>query len=194
MKCITAHKNRCAAHLSHICAFRRASYTHEMNDDEIKDRQLNALVGGAVRGLVESGAEDEAIGAFAASYRQKAAKILGHPQEATSPPDLTAVIKEAVTQALAASGQVTPKTSRRQNEHFTVLIGGQKTSVTIHKEVIARLSEAKGSKSEVSRFVREVAKDVPETVANKSEWIEERIGAVLRFEAEAAGNSTSARH
>ena len=53
-----------------------------MDDDEIKDRQLNALVGGALRGLVESGADDEAVGAFAASYRQKAAKILGRPLEA----------------------------------------------------------------------------------------------------------------
>ena len=76
-----------------------------MDDEDTKDRQINALVGGAVRGLVESGADDEAVGAFAASYRQKAAKILGRPQEALDPPDLTEVIKVAVAQALAAAGQ-----------------------------------------------------------------------------------------
>ena len=164
-------------------------------DDEIKDRQLNALVGAAVRGLVESGANDEDVGAFAASYRLKAAKLLGHPQEALNPPDLPEIIKMAVSQALAAAGQPAPKKSRKQNEHFTVMIRGQKTSVTIHKDVIAQLSEAKGdNKTEVKRFVREVAKDVPETVENKSEWIEDRIATLLRFEAEAAGNGSSARH
>lgn len=165
-----------------------------MDDEEIKDRQLNALVGGAVRGLVESGADDEAVGAFASSYRQKAAKILGHPQEALAPPDLTVVIKEAVVQALVAAGEIKPKKSRKQNEHFTVSIGGQKTSVTIHKDVVAQLTEAKGSKAEVSRFVREVAKDVPDSVENKSEWIEERIATILSFGTEAAGNASSARH
>ena len=176
-----------------VGAYGHASYTRVMNDDEIKDRQLNALVGGAVRGLVESGADDEAIGAFASTYRQKAAKILGRPQEALDPPDLTDIIKEAVAQALAAA-QVKPKRSRKQNEHFTVSIRGQKTSVTIHKDVVAQLAEAKGSKAEVSRFVREVAKDVPDSVENKSEWIEHRITTILRFDAEAAGNGSSARH
>lgn len=165
-----------------------------MDDGEIKDRQLNALVGGALRGLVESGVDDEAVGAFAASYRLKAAKILGHPQEALNPPDLTEVIKQAVAQALAASGQPPSKKSRKQNDHFTVMIRGQKTSVTIHKDVIAQLTEAKGGKAEVSRFVREVAKDVPETVENKSEWIEERIATIMRFKTEATGTTGSARH
>jgi hypothetical protein len=165
-----------------------------MDDDEIKNRQLNALVGGALRGLVESGADDEAVGAFAASYRLKAAKLLGHPQEALNPPELTEVIKQAVAQALAASGQLPSKKSRKQNDHFTVMIRGQKTSVTIHKDVIAQLTEAKGDKAAVSRFVREVAKDVPETVENKSEWIEERIATIMRFKTEATGTTSSARH
>lgn len=168
-----------------------------MDDDEIKDRQLNALVGGALRGLVESGADDEAVGAFAASYRQKAAKILGRPLEALNPPDLKEVIKLAVAEALAdgqQAHQAAPKKSRKQNEHFTVMIRGQKTSVTIHKDVIAQLTEAKGDKAEVSRFVREVAKDVPETVENKSEWIEERIATIMRFKTEATGSTSSARH
>lgn len=168
-----------------------------MDDDEIKDRQLNALVGGALRGLVESGADDEAVGAFAASYRQKAAKILGRPLEALNPPDLKEVIKLAVAEALAdgqQAHQAAPKKSRKQNEHFTVMIRGQKTSVTIHKDVIAQLTEAKGDKAKVSRFVREVAKDVPETVENKSEWIEERIATIMRFKTEATGTTSSARH
>lgn len=33
--------------------------------------------------------------------------------------------------------------------------------------------------------MREVAKDVPETVENKSEWIEERIATIMRFKTEA---------
>ena len=147
-----------------------------------------------MRGLVESGANDEDVGAFAASYRMKAAKLLGHPQEALNPPDLTEVIKMAVTQALAVAAQPAPKKSRKQNDHFTVMIRGQKTSVTIHKDVIAQLTEAKGDKAEVSRFVREVAKDVPETVENKSEWIEERIATIMRFKTEATGTTSSARH
>lgn len=165
-----------------------------MDEKDLKDRQLNALVGGAVRGLVESGVDDEAVGAFAASYRLRAAMLLGHPQEALDPPDLTEVIKTAVAQALAEAGQATPKKSRKQNDHFTVMIRGQKTSVTIRKDVIAQLTEARGDKAEVSRFVREVAKDVPESVDNKSEWIEERISTLLRFQAKASSTDLAARH
>ena len=66
--------------------------------------------------------------------------------------------------------------------------------MTIHKDVVAQLAEAKGSKAEVGRFVREVAKDVPDSVENKSDWIEHRITTILRFDAEAAGNESSARH
>ncbi len=189
-----AHQNSDALRPGPVGVYGHASYTRVMDDDEIKDRQLNALVGGAVRGLVESGADDEAIGSFASTYRQKAAKLLGRPQEALDPPDLTDIIKDAVAQALAAAQVKPKKKSRKQNEHFTVSIGGQKTSVTIHKDVIAQLAEAKGSKAEVSRFVREVAKDVPDSVENKSEWIEHRIATILRFKAESAGNGSSARH
>lgn len=42
--------------------------------------------------------------------------------------------------------------------------------------------------------MREVAKDVPETVENKSEWIEERIATIMRFKTEATGTTSSARH
>ena len=165
-----------------------------MDDQDIKGRQLNALVGGALRGLVESGADDEAVGAFAMSYRQKAAKLLGTPQEALDPPDLTEIIKLAVAQALETSSQHQPKKSRKQNDRFTVSINGLKTSITVHKDIIAQLNEAKGSKEAVSRFVRDVAKDVPESVENKSAWIEDRICTILRFEVEAAGPDRIATH
>ena len=57
------------------------------------------------------------------------------------------------------------------------------------------LFRSKGdNNAEVKRFVREVAKDVPETVENKSEWIEERIATILRFEADAVRSGSSARH
>lgn len=170
-------------------------YTYRMDNSDIKDRQLNALVGGALRGLVESGADDEAVGSFAQSYRLKAAKILGFPEEALNPPDLTSVIKEAVTQALEATGALKPKKSRKQNDRFTVIIKGQRTSITIHQDVTAQLLQVKGSKSAVSSFVRDVAKDVPESAENKSQWIEDRIAKILHFEDGAAAlESDAARH
>ncbi len=162
-----------------------------MDQEDLTLRQLNALVGSAVRGLVESGADDEAIGEFAASYREKAAKILGRPTEALHRPDLAEVIQSAVAQALSASG---PRPSRRQNDHFTVMINGQKTSITLHKRIVAALTEAKGSSRAANRFIREVARDVPGSAENKSAWVEQRIEALLCFDAEAVNTPGSSRH
>jgi|JI6StandDraft_1071083.scaffolds.fasta_scaffold03280_3 hypothetical protein len=165
-----------------------------MDDQDTKDRQLNAIVGGALRGLAESGADDEAIGAFARSYLPKVSKILGCPREALEPPDLTQIIQESVAQALANAGLKPARKSRKQNDRFTVNIAGQRTSITIQKTIVAQILEVKGNPKAVSSFVREVALDVPDAVENKSAWVEDRIATLLSFEAESAGVSTSARH
>ena len=73
------------------------------SDDEIELRKLNAIVGAAIKVMIESGADDEFIGSSAASYRRKVAKILGEPVEALDLPDLLSIVSQAVRQALTAS-------------------------------------------------------------------------------------------
>jgi hypothetical protein len=70
-------------------------------------RQLNAIVGGAIRALVESGADDEIVGAFSATYRTQVAKILGFTEKSFQPLDLVAIVQAAVRLALKeADGSV----------------------------------------------------------------------------------------
>lgn len=71
-----------------------------MLNDEIELRKLNAIVGAALRGFVESGADNEFIGAFAASYREDVSKILGTSGEALGPPDLLDIVTQAVRAAV----------------------------------------------------------------------------------------------
>ena len=68
------------------------------------DPKLNAIVGAAVRALVESGADDERIGAFAAAHRVRVAEILGLSPTPAGPPDLIEVVREAVRGVLSESG------------------------------------------------------------------------------------------
>lgn len=164
--------------------------------DDIKERQLNAIVGAAIRGLAESGASNESIGAFSSTYRGEVEKILGiEARAALDPPDLMVIIQTAVAHALA-DAQKPIRPSRAQNDRFTVYIGGARTSVTIQKALVEQIHSVKGSRKAVTQFVREVALTAPAECENRSAWIEERIAAVLVFEKnQTIGSATPAsRH
>lgn len=165
-----------------------------MTEEDIKDRQLNAIVGAAVRALADSGADDEAIGAFAASHRVKVARILGHPEEALQPPDLQTIVQQAVSLALEQAGLGTRKSAGKTTQRFNVEIAGHRTSISIDKGVIAKLSEAKGSKKAVNKFVQQIAYNVPTGIENRSGWIEERIHAFLNFGAGEESAPAAPRH
>ncbi len=166
-----------------------------MTDEDIKDRQLNAIVGAAIRALAESGADDEAIGAFAASHRVKVAHLLGNPEQALQPPpDLQTIIQHAVSSALESAGVGGKKPLGKTTERFNVEIAGRRTSLSIDKEVVAKLSQAKGTRKAANKFVQEIAKGVPEGTVNRSGWVEERILAFLDFRNTPGSAPASPRH
>lgn len=150
--------------------------------DEIELRKLNAIVGAAIKALAESGADDEFVGAFAATHRAKVASILGQPEEALQSPDLLALVTQAVSQALGDAGIGKNRGSpKRPAKRINVVIAGRRTSVTLSREILDRLIEAKGSQSQANDFVQELAGGLPAEVSNRSGWIEERVRAFLNF-------------
>ena len=150
-------------------------YTHAV-DDDLKQQKLNTLVGAAIRALVESGADDAFIGAFAASHRKHVAEVLGTTETLPQAPELLSIVKQAVSEALGNSKslQETPR-KRRLN----VLINGRRTSITINLSTEKQLIDAHGSSA--TTVIQDIASKVPSDVSNKSKWVEERLQAVLAF-------------
>jgi len=153
-------------------------YTEPVSDD-LELRKLNAILGSAIKALAESGADDEFIGAFALSHRQKVSRILGQPEEALQPPDLQAMITQAVEQAMDSAG-LRKRASRRKTQRVHVLIGGRRTSVTITQATVSRLVEVKGAK-QARGVIQELANSAPADTGNRSGWVEDRVRALLNF-------------
>lgn len=155
-----------------------------------EDDQLDALVGAALRGLVNSGASSKAIGEFANKYRREASEILGLVEAKSLEPDLLALVATAVKQALAeanAGGSQRKATRRRR---FYVRVSGERTSVTIPMETAEKLFAEKGER-QARKFVANLAENAPKTVPNRSRWVEERINATIAFSSQ---DAPEARH
>jgi len=163
----------------------------DVHSDGIKIRQLNAIVGAAIRALVESGADDESIGSFAATHRTKVSAILGQPELSLQQPDLADLVQKAV---LAAIEQKSGIGRRQTTERFNVIIAGRRTSLSINKEVVSKLTLAKGSRGAASKTIRRIAVDTPSNEENKSAWVEERILTFLDFSKEAVQDDGASRH
>lgn len=159
-----------------------AGYTEEVSDD-LELRKLNAIIGSAIKALAESGADDEFIGAFALSHRQKVSKILGQPEEALQPPDLQAMITRAVEQAMDSTG-LRKRAGKRKTERVHVLIGGRRTSVTITQAMVSGLVQAKGDRRSAKALIQELANSAPVDTDNRSRWVEDRVRAFLSFPSE----------
>ena len=159
-----------------------------MDSDDIELRKLNAIVGSALRALVESGATDEFIGEFAASHRAKLVKIMCFPEEALQPVSLEQIVATAVAQALEKTGKAAAKSSKVPTQRINVIVGGRRTSITIGGETVARLVASKGEK-QANEVIRDIASKVPKETKNRSGWIEERLQLLLSF-ADGEGAST----
>lgn len=159
-------------------------------DDHPDTQKLNAIVGAAIRSLVESGAEDAFIGQFASSHRIKVAGILGLRESPVVAPDLLAVVTQAVANALEQAGVGRKRESQAQR--INVEVGGKRTSVTISKTLIDQLTKARGSKQEAKAVIQELASSAPASTPNRSGFVEERIQAVLALGN--AGGETVVRH
>lgn len=161
-------------------------------NDDLDLRKLNAIVGSAIKALAESGADDELIGAFAATHREKVSKILGRPEEALQPPDLQEIVTQAVSHALEVVG-VAQKVKSNTTTRVNVVIAGKRTTVTIQKETIGKLAQVRGGGRQAKAFIQEVALSSPPDVANRSNWVEARLQNFLSFSPKAA-SSAEMRH
>jgi len=142
------------------------------------DTKLNHIVGAAIRALVESGADDGQIGAFAVAHRAKVAQILGateHPP--AGPPDLHAVVRDAVRSVLTESGLAAAQL-RAKAKRINVLVGGKRTSVTVDTGLYLKVANANGGAKKASALIRSLASSAPPDVAKRSGWIEERLRAI----------------
>ena len=74
-----------------------------MSVDEAED-PLDAIVGAALKAMADSGAPRARLGAFAASFREEVAEILGRKPPPAPAPDLLQLVTHAVRQALAEPG------------------------------------------------------------------------------------------
>lgn len=146
-------------------------------DDTSETRKLNAIVGAALKSLVESGAGDEFVGAFAISHRAKVAKILGAAEPQADSPDLLSVVTQAVGLALEQAGVTRRKES--STKRINVEVAGRRTSVTLSRAVLDQLVKSKGSNQKAKLVIQDLANTAPVNVENRSGWVEERLLGVL---------------
>lgn len=166
---------------------RLAAYNFEVSkEDDIA--KLDALVGAALKGLMEAGASAQAIGSFALSYRQEASQILGISPSKPEAPDLGQLVTEAVSKALGTAGG--GRRFRQPAMKFYVMVGGRRTSVTISAEAATKALESHGGREQVTAAIERLANSAPAEVKNRSKWIEGRLSAVMAF----AADTPSARH
>lgn len=141
-------------------------------------QKLNAIVGAALKAMAESGADDAFVGAFASTHRNRVAEILGIQAQTEQVPELRVMMLEAVNQALQEAGLV--KTKRSTVIRYPVLVNGKRTSVTIDKNLFASLEATKGSKSAARAALQELASQAPESIENRSGWVQQRLSALLQ--------------
>lgn len=166
----------------------------DSDDHDPVRRQVNALVGSAIKGLVESGADPEFIGEFAASHRTDVARILGHAESAPPVIDLEALVTRSVASALEAAGLTKkPRESRAKTTRVTVKIGSQRTSVTLNKDLVSRLTDVRGSKRDAEQFIEEIANKAP-APPGRSKWVEARVQAFLLSDPGSASSRSTAAH
>lgn len=159
------------------------------NEQDI--RKLNAIVGSALRGLAESGASDEAIGAFAHDHRMKVSQLLGMEGVPTQQVDLETV----VTKVLEQMGVAPYKAARQPAARIIVEVRGAKTSISINRRLMDRLVAAKGGEKGVAKAtIEELANAAPADALNRSKWVAEHVEIILSMPQPAPGLIPATKH
>lgn len=143
--------------------------------------RLDAIVGAAIRGLVEAGASDAAIGQFAAAHRLKVASLLGQPAAVTTEPDLVDLVRQAVVEAMAGV-RSSPSTESRVSEkrkRVPVLVGGKRTTVTVRPALMDRLVDAAGGRRKATQLINEFVSGCPDE-ENRSGWLDRRLESYVQ--------------
>lgn len=155
------------------------------------ETKLNHIVGAAIRALVESGADDGQIGAFAVAHRTKVAAILGaSDQPVAGPPDLVELVRGAVRSVLSESG-LAPAEAKTKAKRINVLVAGKRTSVTVDAALFFKVAESNGGPAKATALIKDLASSSPSDVAKRSGWIEEKLMAIMEA---GAGAPTGRTH
>lgn len=146
---------------------------------------VDALVGAALRLLAQSGADDAALGAFAAQYRARVVDVLGQPERAAAQEvDLRELVVSSVHLALAEAGVV----KRQKDKRVPVTVRGKRTTLTINPDVLARLQRMAGSRRAAVATLQDLANTAPADQENRSAWVEQRIQAMSEQSAMGRGH------
>lgn len=145
-----------------------------------KTQQLNAIVGEALKALVEIGVAPDQVGAFAISYPPRAAVLLGQGTPESEVVDLEELIHRSVVKAMRAANTVLEKaTSDAPKTRINVVVQGKRTSVTIRKSMVEAATEARGSQVKGKALIQDLAATAPVDVVNRSAWTEEALHSHL---------------
>lgn len=152
--------------------------------DEGED-ELDAIVGAALKGMVGSGASSAKVGAFAASFRDEVATILGRKEAPAQATELLELVTQAVQNALGASG-VQPRKRQAPAKRIYVECNGRATSVSIPAEMLLKIDTVTGGRKQTVQALRDIARSVPGSVENRSEWVRQRALLLSEQSAEAS--------
>lgn len=164
-----------------------------MSNSDSTQQQIDAIVGEALKGLVESGADPAFLGSFAASHRVAVSRILGAIESNDpAPPDLVELVAKGARLALEQAGLIKHRqrdgsTARR----ISVMVDGKRTTVSVTQPLMQQLIEARGNESSAIQLVQDVAKNAPADAKNRSAWLAERLRAAIVF---AKSGDSTPRH
>jgi signal transduction protein with GAF and PtsI domain len=141
---------------------------------EIRDPLGKLLLGEAVRLLVQAGAEGVAIADFICAYSEVLQRNLPERPEPAAP-DLKAQIKEALKEALQEIAPPSRRTQAGMRKQVAVYVSGVKTSLSLRKDLVAKIEEATGGSKPARRLIHEFANSHPPGHSNRSAWVEEQL-------------------
>ncbi len=151
-------------------------------DSKVGQDAINHLIGEAIKLLSENGAPAGLLGVFASEYPKKVSAILGAPAKQDATPDLEQAVLAAMKK-FVAEGELVPAglAAERGTERVYVMVAGQRTSVSVKKPILAKLTEQLGSEASAKKKIREIALGAPEETAagSRSDWIERQVSAFL---------------
>lgn len=138
--------------------------------------EIDAIVGAALKAMVESGAARARIGAFAVSFRDEVSDILGRKPKEPEAPDLLALVTSAVKSALQDPAINPAVRSARKPSAIKlyVTVQGRRTSVSMPANLVTGLDAVTGGRKKTSALVEQLAQAAPQDVPNRSRWIHER--------------------
>jgi len=155
------------------------AYNARVSDPHDPD-QVNRLIGETLKAMIQSGADMGAVGAFARSYPEVVARVLGAP-EPTPDLDLQGLVQATVLQTMESTGKAAkkrgPKSSWVDAVKVNVVIGGKKTSATIPRSILAAVEKLAGSPKAAMVLIKETTAHIPAEVKNRSAWLTERLSS-----------------